>query len=1028
MGIWGLFVILDYLQKTPYLTKTLAFFAYWDVVIILSVFSTLCVYLSAKNRRIGWTVVLEKLTGWKIYAVLLVFMTVIFATFGLRVDLFVDGAVKGIGHMLLFAVYIQAAVFFIVLLAYGLGNWLLDGLNLKLSPSSRALIDIVTGFSVLVLVLFLVGMLHLLNPWVTWAIVIAGIALLWHRILPFGKKILAQEINAVEILTWQLFPVMILLIYVAMNLMAMIRPIPIGFDALNLYMNTPKLIDGYQGLTQGGHAYNWSILMSLGFILFNSTPITLTLSILPGILSLFVLYRLARNYVDQGWSIVVVALFYTMPTVLWQSSSEAKVDLAALYVLLSAMLLIFEYGTTTGKQADFTRQKKAESGPLTRIQFLKDLDVLHWSLAGWLMGFALGIKYTCLFAILSCSCLIFYRYHSKWAFWASFFMCFALVFGLELYRFSSVEIDKSSISMLLILLSCLSISLFVYSWFKDRRSLLLAGKLVLVFGLSAGLAFLPWVVKNVGETSELSIYALVNGKKAQKPLNFYQRKPIGKLSIPNNNPIAKTNDLRWFATDGAEKNGLIQKNQKKSENQQPKQEEKNNASSFKDNGRNKSQQRKITGAYEEIYRYIGYEQGVIRFFSLFYDLTVKTNVSSFIVDVGFVLFLFLPLCAFSRKGRHFAYNLGKAVIFLLLLIFSVWSVHRASDNADLSAGLQEAWQMSFTDNSVLNKMAQPLLSAMHRALLYAGDSLSGIYYYLTIQDTMVIYFIVIFSVLVFYLVYRQVVNALPQTLKWLLAFSITYFMLWWVFASGIIWYGIVGLALGPLIIIAMVRDQNGAFAGDSVRRGLAISFIGIWLFFSMVVRFTNVSKPDLTKASAKQLYFENFANYQAGIYTEEQCFNAMNPAYVSALNEMNRSEKAGILRIGTYINYYIRHNDERVYMDNQLDIFNGLYGRFSSRQGITAALKSAGIRYIVFDFNAAVYDDTPEKSLITKVEIFYNYLYNNPYLELISTDRLVVDQTSNQFANINNRKIQVSYRVFGKEVVHRGIIAVYRII
>ncbi len=998
IGIWGVFVILDYLQKTPYFTKALAYCAYWDLVVTLLIFSALFVLLSTKNRRIGWTVVLEKLTGWKIYALLLFFMTIIFAFFGLRVNLFIDGVVKGISHLLFLAVYIQAAVFFIILLAFGIGNWFLDGLDLKLSSSSRALIDIATGFSVLVLALFLAGMFRMLNTWVTWIAVLVCMAMLWPRILSFGKKILILEFIDVEIHTFQLLPVIVLLIFVAMNLMAMIRPIPIGFDALNLYMNTPKLIDEYQGLTKGGHAYNWSILMSLGFILFNSTPITLALSIMPGILSLFVIYRLACIYMNAGWSILVVALFYTMPSVLWQSTSEAKVDLAALYVMLSAILLILEYGLTPRGQTDFASQKSLRPGPLTQFGLFNDLDLLHWALAGWLMGFAFGIKYTCVFAILSCICLIFYRYHSKWAFWTSFLMCFLVVFCLDLYQFSSVVIDKAGISELLTLLFYLFIGLFVYSWINDRKSLLYAGKLALTFGIAVGLTFLPWVAKNLGEAGELSMTALTNGKKAQKPLNFYHRKPTETLNTPVNKLLTKPSAMPLNPT---------------------------NKTNIKD--WNKLQQRDKTGIYEEINRYIGYERGVIRFFSLFYDLTTKTNVRSFIVDVGFVLFLFIPLGAFSRKGRHFVYNIGKAVIFVLLLIFSIWSVHSASENAHLYDGLKAAEEMRFTENLVLNKTVQPLLSTMYRALLYSGDGLSGIYHYLTIQDTTGIYFIVIFSVLVLYFLYRQVLNELSKQLKWLLAFSVTYFMFWLVFSSGIIWYGIAGLALGPLIVIVLIRSQKGAFASDKLRCGLAIGFIGIWLFLSLVIRLTNVSKADLHKASAKQLYFKHFANYQAGIYTKEQCFDAINPAYASALTEINRDEKAGILRIGTYIKYYIRNNDKRVYTDSQLDIFNNLHGQFSSQQRITAALKTAGIRYIVLDLNAAAYDVTPQKSLTAKVKLFYKYLYNNPYIELISTDRLVVDHASNKYADINNRKIPVNNQVFGNEIVHWGIIAVYKI-
>jgi len=65
-------------------------------------------------------------------------------------------------------------------------------------------------------------------------------------------------------------------------------------------------------------------------------------------------------------------------------------------------------------------------------------------------------------------------------------------------------------------------------------------------------------------------------------------------------------------------------------------------------------------------------------------------------------------------------------------------------------------------------------------------------------------------------------------------------------------------------------------------------------------------------------------------------------------------------------------------------------------------------------------DKTPEQSLTKKFNTFLNFIYQNPRLELMATNR-VVKITRNDGGPSNVRE------VFGEQIINHGTFAIYRI-
>ncbi|NNF01542.1 MAG: hypothetical protein HKN22_02560, partial [Bacteroidia bacterium] len=635
--LWALFIFLEYLNYTSYVGNALQYIKYMDLLFVCLILTLVSSYFLSVRRQKWWLFEFKNFRNIYFYFAVLIFMVLIMIFYLSKTEL-APSIGSAIIMFLIKSIGIHLGLALIVCAAYALGIQILKRLPLRLFNFSKPLIAIGVGFAMLALLLFLLGAIGFLNIASAGIILIGAIVLSYKDLVNFFKTRLLAKNKKFEIHILGIVLAAILFFCIALSLISAMRPLPTGFDSLTLYMNVPKLIAGYGALVEGGQAYNWSLLMSLDFVLFKSTAVAITISTLPGILSVLVVYRIAVNVISREWALFACAVFYTFPNVIFQSRYDAKVDLAMLFIILSAVLLVFEHYYANKKLPTIKKIKA----------FVKDPDIAVWAVSGLLMGFAFGIKYTALFSVLVLMIWLFYVVTGRWGALGMFFLNFSIVFGLKLNQFSNLEVSDDMLLMLISIPAGISLGFFALMFREHKEKLAAVSKNALVFGGMIGIMFAPWVIKNLSENKKFSIDAVINGKDPLPPIRFAEVQ-----NSSSDDPLLTKKEFKFekdpFALNmagmfsslstGSSSKQLASLLAQDPQAGEPEEEEVEKVEGY-------------TGKYEEVSRYIGYEDGLIKFLSLPYDLTMKRNVNLWGIDMGLLFMLLLPLFVFSFRKKQ----------------------------------------------------------------------------------------------------------------------------------------------------------------------------------------------------------------------------------------------------------------------------------------------------------------------------------------------------------------------------------------
>ncbi len=180
-----------------------------------------------------------------------------------------------------------------------------------------------------------------------------------------------------------IFLILYLAIFYSHNALDLIRPLPVGFDDMAVYINNPKLMAASGRLLSGIMSYPWELFTSLGFTLFNNMAVTLYIHFMGSIFGFFALYFLITQYLkkrgfvyqqQKNYALFATTLFYTLPMVVFQTAADLKVDLASFYFAMIAWIAFYEW-----------KNHPPQNRPNTLLYF-----------AAFLAGFAFAIKYTAL--------------------------------------------------------------------------------------------------------------------------------------------------------------------------------------------------------------------------------------------------------------------------------------------------------------------------------------------------------------------------------------------------------------------------------------------------------------------------------------------------------------------------------------------------------------------------------------------------------------------------------------------------------
>ena len=270
-----------------------------------------------------------------------------------------------------------ALMLLLLLLAYGMGAWILRLFKISYSSLEEFVFATGLGFGVVAYLMFLIGMLGLLYTRVAYGLL--GILLI--SAFPSIKRILLKlyrsrpDISNFRLSRLGIIVGLILLAHIAVNLIADMAP-PMNGDTLATYLAIPKIwVEKHKIVEISYHPASYipstiQMLSTLGLLLRNGILSQLISGFLMGVLAIVVIYLLARQKYSQEVSLAAAAIFYATNVVCWLAYS-AKVDLGWAFFELLAIYGFF------------------------RFLFAQDKEANQWLLlAGVFLGFSVGIKYS----------------------------------------------------------------------------------------------------------------------------------------------------------------------------------------------------------------------------------------------------------------------------------------------------------------------------------------------------------------------------------------------------------------------------------------------------------------------------------------------------------------------------------------------------------------------------------------------------------------------------------------------------------
>ncbi len=1018
--LWAVFLFLDYINYSQYLIRAFQYFEYANLVVTVIVLISVVILLLSKSKKRSFEPEIRNFRGMYhyLFVLLLMSLTVLFYLSKTGIG---SSPVAGAFTFLFRTIAFHFEFGLILLSAICIGSYILDRLKVVPEKISGVLIGSAIGFFVITIGLFFLGIFGLLSPYIVFPFLVLLVIPYRKKILPLLRDLVWKKSEPFKVHILSIFSYVFLLLIISINLISSTRSFPIGYDGLNLYMNIANLIDGYQGLVNGGDAYNWSLLMSLGFILYDNTVVAILISVVPGILSVFVIYRICLYLnINRNWSLLTCTLYYSLPVTIWMSRNDEKTDLALLYISLCAILLLLAKNTFSGTT-------KKLSGRISKY-FNFSPDTIVWALCGCLLGFSFGIKYLAMLNIFAVLVLLFYTKAGKFAAIAMFFLNFALIYALDLTRFaafnSDLRLERFVVPFVLGLIA------LAVAFYKNRAGLIIAMKRSFIFLFVIGLTFLPWAIKHISEHNKISVDCMLTGKS---PLpSLYPEANVtsqGEEIRSNGSLLAERKLDKSLSLAGIDLSGIMETPRELIAQATQNPSQKNDNSQLSTNQKTFTNKEKE----EEIRRHLGYETGIVRFISLAYDSVMKINVSVVASDMGILMLILLPILMFVTSLRHLGWNLLKMLFILLILLVSIHSVNVMNGPFDYIVVLNSIQGTSFSELATFKDLFLPLYAFIKIGLLNLEKAVIPFYNTLTTQSLGICFILIsMFSIPVYFL-YRSSLAGLSVLSKSLVLFIYCVIQYWLVLSSGILWYGIVGFSLVPVIISLMATNEiSGSYNNKFIQRYVGVCLM-IWLILILPLQFLPTefrNTKDVSKIRLKEFVDPNFVSYGAGIKNEKEVFNAFfNPKQKSILNTLNRDKKARVLNISTFLGYFIDNNDIRVYKDNQLGIFADLFNIAQmDKKLLVTEFRKTKIKYILVSLRTADIDITPDKSLTKKFTDLMNALVNNPEVQLLHTDRLMERPDGDISVTVQGKKIRAKYDVLGYSVVRPGTDALFEIL
>lgn len=471
-----------------------------------------------------------------------------------------------------------AMLFVFTLYSFAFGKKILNVFKFKLEEKNKlgdTMLSIGTGLGVIMLLIFVLGIFKQITAISILIVLAVSSLLLYKELVVFLKRFFLETFTfEARFFSFEIFFLITLSFVLIMNAIDLIRPMPIGWDDMGVYLNYPKQVAGTQGLLPG-LMNNYFLIASVPFTFFKNEYLAsmngMFISFWGGVLMLFAFIAFVRKFFDKKYGLMVASLIYIIPMTMHQSYADMKTDMTLFFFMIMSVYSFFIW---------FTAQ---------------DLKNKKWLiLSGIFAGIAFGIKPTAVLLIFGILIGIFY---CLWG-WKGALGIFLLEW-IPLNLSGSLRVAQQFsdstmlISLIVICFSAIVLFFFANKQHKKLRTTFLS---LFIFISFTGIAFAPWMAKNLHESNYTpSVSSILNGYDANKPQM----------------------DLKALGVD--------------------------------------TKQCKGTAFLEELDRYLGYDEGIMRYVSLPWKVTMNTTVHGFYLDLSFLFLSFVPfgvLLFFLRKKDY----------------------------------------------------------------------------------------------------------------------------------------------------------------------------------------------------------------------------------------------------------------------------------------------------------------------------------------------------------------------------------------
>ena len=500
-AIWIFILSIDYYNKHPQYYYALKFFRYPNISIAV-VFSAFLASILLKFRLTWFNKLAKNIT---------ILISIIFFVFilGLSFTKY-SGQTDIVGKELLQYLYtVSKSIFGLIFLT--ISAYLYGYLPFRLTKID-SIVRIGLGLAIISFLIFLLCFLNVYTLVSALALLclpyVVGITV-WPKIV---FRFFTESYNVSPLNVLGLCSSVIVLFYLTMNFVYIQAPFPVGFDSRNFYMNIARLVSINESLVFGYKPYNWALIISLGYKVFDSSAVALSLSFYGYLLSFYAYIKLGTKYLKLDLNVILfLGLLITVsPAITNQLYVELKTDFGLLFFQIIAIILFCQLI----KNLRVSNIEKFKSSIIQSKAFV--------ILLGVILGFGIGIKLTNIFLIFSLLLAFVWIVSRNILFVIGCSLATIALFILAgMDDMSGLSQYHDNLLVFAILLMVVGIGMIIKFAFQEYKTALMSLLFASSLGLVTMLSLSPWLLKNAIETNSLNPSVVLNGAYPGPGYNLY---------------------------------------------------------------------------------------------------------------------------------------------------------------------------------------------------------------------------------------------------------------------------------------------------------------------------------------------------------------------------------------------------------------------------------------------------------------------------------------------------------------------------